>query len=210
MKFKLIVFDMDGVILIVDNFWSRMHYKYNTADEGFRLTEKYLKTNIKKLADEVIGRLWKGKSADGFFELIESAKYNPGVNETFAELKKRRIKTCILTSGPIQLAKKAQKELGVDAVYGNEMIIRNNKITGEYNWLSFDYSHKGETFLRICRDLGINPKEAIVVGDNDQDVFKFEKAGFSIAFNSKSEKLKKSADIVIDDNDLRKVLEFVK
>ena len=210
MKFKLIVFDMDGVILIVDNFWNKMHYKYNTVDEGFKLTEKYLKTDIKKLADEVIGKLWQGKSAEGFFELMESAKYNPGVKETFAELKKKGIKTALLTSGPVQLAKKAQRELGIDAVYGNEIKIKDNKITGEYNWLSFDYSHKGETFLRICGELGIKPEEAIVVGDNDQDIFKFEKAGFSIAFNSNSEKLKKAADVVIDNNNLMEILEFVK
>ncbi|MBN2111492.1 HAD family phosphatase [Candidatus Woesearchaeota archaeon] len=210
MKYKLIVFDMDGVIFTDDNFWSRMHYKYDTVDEGFRLTEKYLKTDVKKLADEVIGKLWKGNSAEGFFELIETAEYNPGARDLFAALKKKGIKTCILTSGPTELARKAQRDLGIDSVYGNEIVIKKNKITGEYKWLSLDYSHKGETFLGICRELYVNPQEAIVVGDNDQDIFKFEKAGFSIAFNSNSEKLKKAADAVIDDNNLMKILEFVK
>jgi len=209
MKYKLIVFDMDGVILKVDNFWTRMHYKYNTVHPGLELTEKYLKTDIKKLADEVIGKLWKGKSADGFYELMDTAVYNPGVEETFAELKKLGIKTCILTSGPVQLAQRAKKKLGIDKVYGNEIIIKGNIITGDYNWLSLDFKHKGENFLKICREFDVNPKEAIAVGDNEQDIYKFEKAGLSIAFNSSSEKLKKSADIVIESNDLRKVLEFV-
>ncbi len=209
MKCKLIVFDMDGVIFVHDNFWNQMHCKYDTVDEGFKLTEKYLKTNIKKLADEVIGRLWKGKSADGFFELIEEAEYNPGAKELFAELRKRKIKICLLTSGPDELAKKAQNELGIDFIFGNRVEIKDGKFTGRYEWLSLDYSHKGETFLGICKKLGIDPKDAIAVGDNDQDVFKFEKAGFSIAFNSNSEKLKKAADAVIDGNDLKEILKYV-
>jgi phosphoserine phosphatase len=210
MKYKLIVFDMDGVIFTEDNFWTRMHHAYGTENPGFELTEKYLKTDVKKLADEVIGKLWKGKPAEPFFELVRTAEYNPGAKETFAELKKLGIKTCILTSGPVHLAERAKEELGIGNVYGNEIKIENSIITGDYNWLSLDYSHKGETFLRICRELGVNPKEAIVVGDNEQDVFKFEKAGFSIAFNSKSGELKSHADAMVNGNDLRKVLEFVK
>lgn len=209
MKYKLVVFDMDGVIFTDDNFWARMHYAYGTENPGFELTEKYLKTDIKKLADEVIGKLWKGKPADKFFGLIRTAVYNPGVRRTFEELKKMGVKTAILTSGPVHLAKKAQQELGTDLVRGNEIIIRDNKITGEYSWLSLDYSHKGETFLGICRELGVKPEDAIVVGDNEQDIYKFEKAGFSIAFNSSSIELKKHADLVIDDADLSKILEFV-
>jgi phosphoserine phosphatase len=209
MRFKLIVFDMDGVIFADDNFWTRMHYVYHTENPGFELTEKYLKTDVKKLADEVIGKLWRGKPADKFLELVKTAAYNPGVRETIAELKKKGVRTCILTSGPVQLARRAQKELGIDAVYGNEIKIKDGKITGQYNWLSLDYSHKGETFLKICRELGVNPEDTIVVGDNEQDIFKFEKAGFSIAFNSGSAELKKHADLIIDDNDLRKILEFV-
>lgn len=209
MKFKLIVFDMDGVIFKDDNFWNRMHYEYDTVDEGFELSKKYLKTNVKKLADEVIGRLWKGKSAEGFFRLIKTAQYNIGAEHLFQELKKTGIKTVILTSGPLQLAQRAQKELGIDSVYGNEIIIKDSKITGDYKWISLDYSHKGETFLGICREFNVKSEEAIVVGDNDQDVFKFEKAGFSIAFNSNSKELKEKADVIIDSGNLMDILEFV-
>ena len=209
MKTKLVVFDMDGVIFEDDNFWARMHIAYKTEDPGFELTEKYLKTNIKKLADEVIGKLWKGKPADKFYELIKTAKYNPGAKETIAKLKEMGIKTAILTSGPIHLAQRAKEELGIDLVRGNEIIIKDGKITGEYNWLSLEYPHKGESFLGICLELGIKPEDAVAVGDNDQDIYKFEKAGLSIAFNSGSIELKNHADLIIEENNLKKILEFV-
>jgi len=209
-KYKLIIFDMDGVIFEHDNFWYRMHEKYNTLHPGLELTEKYLKTDIKKLADEVIGKLWKEKSADGFFELIEDSKYNPGVKETIAELKKLGIKTCILTSGPIHLARRAQKELGIDFVYGNELIIKDNILTGEYNWLSLNYEHKGETVKKICEEHNIKPEETVIVGDNEQDVYKARVVGLSIAFNTRSEELKNECDVVVEGNDLRGILKFIK
>jgi len=209
MRFKLVVFDMDGVIFADDSFWTRVHHAYGTEHPGFELTEKYLKTNIKKLADEVIGKLWKGKDASLFFELVRTAEYNIGVKEVFAGLKQAGIKTCILTSGPVHLAKRAQEELGIDRVYGNEIKIKNGIITGEYSWLSLDYSHKGETFLGICRDFGVKPSETVAVGDNEQDISKFEKAGFSIAFNSHSKKIKEAADAVVEGNDLRGILQFI-
>ncbi len=210
MRFKLIVFDMDGVIFEHNNFWMQLHEALGTLHPGLELTEKYLKTDLKKLADEVIGKLWKGKPAEPFFNLIKNAKYNPGAEETFKKISKLGIKICILTGGPIHLAKRAQEELkGIEKVHGNELIIKDNKITGEYNWIYEDIDHKGEILKDICKEYNIDPLEAIVVGDNDEDAFKFRVAGRSIAFNSKSKELKKAADFIVESNDLREVLKFI-
>jgi phosphoserine phosphatase len=209
MKFKIVIFDMDGVIFEHDNFWMKLHGSLGTLHPGIELTEKYLKTDTKRLADEVIGKLWKGKSAKYFFDLIKNSRYNIGVKETVDELKKRGVKTCILTSGPVQLAERAQKELGIDFVYGNKIIIKDDVITGDYDWLSFDWDHKGEMVKRICKEHNIDVKDTVVVGDNEQDIFKARVAGLSVAFNSKSEKLKKECDFVVDNNDLRKILEWI-
>jgi len=209
MKFKIVIFDMDGVIFENDNFWMKLHEALGTLHPGIELTEKYLKNDTKRLADEVIGKLWKGKSSKSFFELIKNSRYNVGVKEAVSELKKRGVKTCILTSGPVQLAERAQKELGIDFVYGNEIIIKDNIITGEYNWLSFDWDHKGEMVKRICKEHNIDINDTVVVGDNEQDIFKARVAGLSVAFNSKSEKLKKECSHFVDGNDLREILIWI-
>lgn len=209
MRFKLIIFDMDGVIFQGDNFWMRLHEALGTLHPGIELTEKYLKTDLKKLADEVIGKLWKDKPAEPFFRLIKEAEYNPGVKETIEKLKELNIKTCILTSGPIHLAKRAQEELDIGHIYGNELIIKNNIFTGEYNWLSLDFKHKEESFLNICKEHNIDPMETIVVGDNEQDVYKFKVAGRSIAFNTKKKEVREKADFIIEGNNLLEVLKFI-
>lgn len=209
MRFKLIIFDMDGVIFEHDNFWIQLHEALGTLHPGIELTEKYLKTDIKKLADEVIGKLWKDKPTQLYFELIKKAKYNPGVKETIKELKKLGLKTCILTSGPIHLAQRAKDELDIDFIYGNELVIKDDKFTGEYVWLSLHWDHKGEFLKRICKEHYIDPLETIVVGDNEQDIYKFKVAGRSIAFNTKKDLVRKEADFIIEGSDLREVLKFI-
>lgn len=208
-RFKLIIFDMDGVIFKHDNFWMQLHESLGTLHPGIELTEKYLKTDVKRLADEVIGKLWKDKPAEPYFTLIKNAKYNGGVKETIKKLHELKIKTCILTSGPIHLAKRAQKEIGIDFIYGNELIIKNNKLTGEYNWLSLEYGHKGDSIKKICKEHNIDILETIVVGDNEQDIYKFRVAGRSIAFNAKKKEVKDAADFIVEGNDLREVLKFL-
>lgn len=207
--FKLIVFDMDGVIFEGDNFWLQLHKAYDTLHPGIELTEKYLKTDLKRLADEVIGKLWKGKPIDPYFKLIKDAKYNKGVKETIDKIKELGIKTCILTSGPIHLARRAKDELGIDFIYGNELIIKDEKLTGEYSWLSLHWDHKGDFLKRICKEHNVDTSETIVVGDNEQDVYKFRLAGRSIAFNTRRKIVRESADYIIEGNDLREVLKFI-
>lgn len=209
MRFKLIIFDMDGVIFKGDNFWMRLHEALDTLHPGIELTEKYMKTDLKKLAELVIKGLWKGKPAEPFFDLIKNAEYNPGVKETFKKLKKLDIKICILTGGPIHLAQRAKEELGVDYIYGNELMIKDNIMTGEYNWLYDTWDLKGKLVKEICKEHNIDPLETIVIGDNEQDIYKFRVAGRSIAFNSKSKELKKAADFIVESDNLREVLKFI-
>ncbi len=208
-NFKLIVFDLDGVIFKDRNFWRLMHKAYDTEKEGIAHEEKYLKTNYQKLVDEVIGRLWKGKPADKYLELLQSASYNPGVKETIAAIKKKGLKTAIISSSALGLVKRAQQELGIDYAFGNDLVIKDNKISGEFV-PAHDFHGKGITLQHLCKDLGISPKEAIAVGDGDNDVPKFKVAGFSIAFNAYDPELKRIADAVVESDDLRDILPYIR
>ena len=99
--------------------------------------------------------------------------------------------------------------LCIDFIYGNELVIKDKRITGGYNWLSLEWNHKGESIRKICEEHNIGLLDTIVVGDNEQDVYKFNVAGRSIAFNTKRDSVKKAADFIIEGNDLREVLRFI-
>ncbi len=207
-KPKLVVFDLDGVIFEHDNFYSQMHERYSTEEKGRALERKYLKSNTQKLAELVIGKLWAGKSDREYWSLIEKARFNPGAEEAVAELKRKGIKTMILTSAVEDLARKAQKELGIDYVAANWMETKEGKITGRFRWRIL-WDGKGLILEDFCRDNGIRLEQTACVGDNENDVSMMRKAGLSIAFNTRSETLKEQCDVVIDSNDLREILKYV-
>ncbi len=208
---KLIVFDMDGVIFKSTNFWLELHRKFGTYEEGKVLTEKYLYTDYPKLVDEVVGRLWKGRDARPFFELIDELEYTEGVKECISELKERGFKTAIISSGEKHLALRAQKELGIDYIFTNELVIKNKKITGDFIWpVGADSKH---VILRqLCEKLGITEKDVIFVGHDESDL-KIAKVvsdagGLVIGFMPE-ENFMNLADEIIEIDDLWKIVNII-
>ncbi|MBR9675442.1 HAD-IB family phosphatase, partial [Candidatus Woesearchaeota archaeon] len=131
---RLVCFDMDGVIFESINFWMEVHKKLGTYEEGVSLTKEFLKTDYQRLVDEVVGRLWKGKNADAYYELVNTTKYVKGVGEVFKTLKEEGYLTAIISAGSLDLAKRAQNNLGIDYIYANELIIEDNIIIGGFKW----------------------------------------------------------------------------
>src|SRR3989344_4353495 len=129
---KLVVFEMDGVLFEHTDFWPDLQRKLGTYEQSKKLTEKYLYDDYRKLIGEFIEKLWKGMDAKSFFELIEEMEYTPGTKECISDLKEKGIKTAIISSGEKHLALRAQKELGIDYIFSNELVIKKNKITGSF------------------------------------------------------------------------------
>jgi len=201
---------MDGVIFKDSNFWLRLHEVFGTLEEGKKLTKKYLYTNYAKLVEEVVTKLWKGKDATSYYSLVKTIPYSDGVQELFRQIKKQDLLVAIVSSGSIDLARRAQHDLGIDFIYANELIIKNNLVTGEFVWpLGAGTEKKVEIISHLCKDLGIPPEEVIFIGDSESDIHACEYVGLSIAFNSKSKELKEAASHVVEGDDLRKVLPFL-
>ncbi len=201
---------MDGVLFKPRNFWYALHEKFGTLKEGKHLTTKYLHTDYAKLVKEVVGRLWKGKSATEYYTLVKSIEYMSGVAKVFETIKNKDFLTAIISSGSIDLARRAQHDLGIDFIYANELVIQDNTVTGEFIWPMGAGTHKkAEIISHLCTDLGILPKECIYIGDNRTDIESFRLVGLAIAFNSDCDELKKIADHIIETDDLSDILSYI-
>lgn len=210
MGIKLVCFDMDGVIFEDINFWFELHKRFGTLKEGLALTEKYLKTDYDTLVREVVQKLWKGRDAKPYFELVNSLKYVPGVKETFEYLKNKGCKTAIISASGIDAAKRVQKDFAVDCIYANELVIKDNKVSGEFIWpVGAGNEKKAEIIKKLCKKIGISPKECAYIGDSETDIEAFKEVGLSIAFNTTSDKLKKAATYVVSGKNLKAIVPFL-
>lgn len=210
MKYKLICFDMDGVIFNVMSFWMELHKRFGTYKQGKALTDTYLHIDYGRLVEEVVVKLWKGKDAAAYYDLVDSLEYLPGVKQTFEYIHTKGYITAIISSSSIDAARRVQKDFGVDHIFANQLMIKDGKVSGEFLWpIGAGKEKKVEIIQDLCSDLGISVKETIYVGNDDTDIEAFKEVGLSIAFNSGSEELKKVATHVVDSNNLSDVLEYV-
>ena len=210
MNYKLICFDIDGVIFKDVNFWMELHKSFNTLEQGKILTEKYLHSDYPRLVEEVVVNLWKGRDAKPYFDLVNSLEYLPGVKQMFDYVKSKGFISALISASSIEVARRVQKDFGVDHIFANELIIRDNKVSGEFLWpLGAGKEKKADIIRNLCNDLNISPKETIYIGDSDKDIEAFKEVGLSIAFNSNCKELKDIATFVVDSDNLSKVLKYL-
>ena len=208
--YKIICFDMDGVIFKDVNFWMELHKKFGTLKQGIEVTKKYLHTDYDKLVEEVVVKLWKGKDAKPYYDLVNSIEYSHGVKETFGHIKKRGYMTAIVSASSIDVARRVQKDYCVDHIFANELVIRNGSVAGEFLWpIGAGKEKKAKIIRDLCSDLDILLKDCIYVGNSDTDIEAFKEVGLSIAFNPTSEELEKAATYTIKSNNLKDILKYI-
>jgi len=210
MKYKLICFDLDGVIFKPHNFWIELHKVFGTFEKGKKLTEKHLHNDYGKLVEEVVVKLWKGRDAGPYYKLVDSVEYNKGVKAVFEYVKEKGLITAIVSSSSIDAAKRVKRDFQVDYIFANELVIKDGKVSGEFVWpIGAGKENKARIIRDLCSDLGISPEECIYIGDNDVDIEAFKEVGLSIAFNSDSDELKKAAIFVVESRNLSDVLKYI-
>ncbi|MFH1072345.1 MAG: HAD family phosphatase [Nanoarchaeota archaeon] len=210
MHYKLLCFDLDGVIFKDANFWMALHERFGTLEKGKELTKKYLSSDYDRLVQEVVGKLWKGKDARPYYALIDSLEYVPGVAEVFQYVRNKGMMTAIISASSIDAARRVQKEFGVDHVFANELVIREGKVSGEFSWpIGAGNEKKAEILRKLSASLNISLDECIYVGDSETDIEAFKIVGMSIAFNATSEELKRAATYKVDSKNLSDILQYI-
>lgn len=208
MAIDLVIFDMDGVLFEGHNFWLELHKKYGTEKPGLELANKYLTSDYDALAIQVARDLWKGKSAMAYNLLVKERVYQAGVVEVFDYLKQENIPSAILSSGPYDLALRAQKDLGIDAVWANRLSIEDGLLTGEVEVMVRDHEKQDMGRTVIAR-FETTPSHTAFVGDSDADLGLAQIVGLPIAYNSNSEALNRACKHVLRYGELKQLISIL-
>jgi HAD superfamily phosphoserine phosphatase-like hydrolase len=216
MKYKLVAFDLDGTIIDgTASVWSTLHRFFGIDEhpERVALRERFLSGEMTYGAWAVEDiKLLKKHGADraSMLKALSSLKLMDGTRKTLETLKARGCKLAIVSwSLDIVLQKfLPDYEKIFDHVYVHRLFFNGD---GSIKNIVTDTKLRDKAVLlrEICSKEGISPGDCVFVGDYDNDVEAAQLAGFSIAFNSKSEKLKEVADVVIERKDLKEILKYL-
>jgi len=205
---KLAVFDFDSTLMdgeTIDFLAEPLGLKEKVAS----ITEMAMKGELDFFESLIMRvKLLEGLEEKKVDEICRNLPFMPGADEIIKALKENGVKVMVFSGGFRNATSYAREVLGFDADFSNKLHSKNGILTGLVGGeMMFSHS-KGDMLKRIQNILGVTPEETMVVGDGANDLSMFECAGTRVAFCAK-EILKKHANIIIEEKDLTKILEFL-
>lgn len=205
---KLAVFDFDSTLMdgeTLDIIAKETEY-YKEIKE---ITEKGMKGEI-DFFESLISRvaLLEGMKLKKVNEICASLPIMKGAEETIKELKNKNYK-CVCFSGGFKNATLIFVEkLKLDGEFSNIFHTKNNILTGKVGGEMMFSNSKGNMLLALQKLLNISYNDTLVIGDGANDLSMFKYAKNRVAFCSK-EILKKEANIIINEKDLRLLIDKI-
>jgi phosphoserine phosphatase len=116
-------------------------------------------------------------------------RLNPGVERFVAACRAAGMATLLVSGGFSFFAERVRARLGLDHARSNVLEIVDGRLTGrtlDQAWGDLvDGAEKRRALLELCAQLGIEPAQAIAVGDGANDLPMMAAAGLSIAYHPK-------------------------
>jgi len=213
-KKRLVVFDLDGTLIDGTVYiWQTLYEKFvPDRSESRKVTKAYYSGEItyeQWFTHDIETFKSCGVNRDKILECVRSLRLMKGARETLCHLKEKG-HVLALISGSLSIV---LDELFPDHPFDHVMINEihfdeRGEITGG-TATPYDVEKKGEGLELLASREGIELKDCVFIGDNENDLSIAAKAGFPIAFNCKSERLAELSKVVIKEKDLTKVLEVI-
>jgi phosphoserine phosphatase len=205
---KLCVFDFDSTLMDGEtiDFLAKEH---GVEKEVSMITEAAMRGELdffESLTTRV--GLLKGMNARKAEEICQALPLMNGAKEAIAGLKAKGY-TVVVFSGGFRIATTPAKAiLGFDVDFANVLHARDGHLSGLVGGdMMFGFS-KGDMLRRVQNLLNISYDNTIAVGDGANDISMFECAAKKVAFCAKPI-LKNAANVVIDEKDMRNLLQFI-
>jgi phosphoserine phosphatase len=108
-----------------------------------------------------------------------------GGEAMLAGVKAAGLKTLLVSGGFTFFTERLKERLGLDYANANVLEIVNGKLTGRVIGAIVDADEKKRTVEQVCAEMGIDTRQAIVMGDGANDLKMMGIAGLSVAFRAK-------------------------
>ena len=214
-SYQLIAFDMDSTLInieCVDEIADAAGRKAEVA----AITEAAMQGLITDYKESLRQRvaLLKGVTV-GHMEQVfaERLRSNPGAKELITAAKAAGLTTLLVSGGFTFFADRVKASLGIDFARSNRLEVEDGLLTGrmvDQPWGDIcDGAEKRRTLLEMASLMGIDPSQAIAVGDGANDLPMMGAAGLSVAYHAKPA-VRAQANIAINQGGLDRLLEVLR
>lgn len=208
-RLRLVVFDVDGTLMNVVSSWQFLHEKLGTWNKGKQHAEQFFRGVITyEEWARLDASLWKGLKLETVQKIVDSIPYTNGAKDVITFLRKNCFKVVLLSAGLSPVTERIEREIGVDASLANDLKVENGFLTGEVK-VNVSVNNKDMILLRMLKKFNLGTNECAAVGDDETLIPLFKKVSLSIAFNPRTEAVKKQANIVVKSDDLHEVLSYL-
>jgi phosphoserine phosphatase len=184
--FKLVAMDMDSTLITIeciDEIADMQGLKPQVAE----ITEAAMRGEI-EFRESLTRRvaLLKGLDAGALQRVYdERLRLSPGAATMLAAVRASGLKTLLVSGGFTFFTDRMKERLDLDYTHSNLLEIADGTLTGRVSGAIVDADEKKATVERVCAELGISPKQAIVMGDGANDLKMMGISGLSVAFRAK-------------------------
>jgi phosphoserine phosphatase len=182
---RLVAFDMDSTLInaeIIDEL-ARLH---GVGEEVAAITERAMRGEIGfQESFRRRAQLLAGLEAGALDHVARTVALNEGAHRLIQVLKHFGYKTAIISGGFQYVGEHLQRELGIDYVFANRLVIRDGVMTGEVEGSIVDAARKAECLLEIAEREGIARQQTIAIGDGANDLPMLSVAGLGVAYHAK-------------------------
>ncbi len=201
---KLVFIDMSGTLVKGSGANSGADF----LGKGYVYREIYPSFKSGDISmDELLTRTyacWEGLSLKDLPKIYARFEFNAGAKETVRAIRKKGIRTALLTFIPTPLSELFKKDLGFDFITGTVLEVKNGKFTGKVLALPED---KGREAMKLLAKAHISPDDAISIGDRKDDAKVFEKVRFGIAYKGDEAANKAARYRIADFRELLAIIE---
>jgi phosphoserine phosphatase len=208
--FGLVAMDMDSTLITIeciDEIADMQGLKPQVAE----ITEAAMRGEI-EFRESLTRRvaLLKGLDAGALQRVYdERLQLSPGADRMLAAVKAAGMKTLLVSGGFTFFTDRMKTRLGLDYTHSNVLEILDGKLTGRVVGGIVDAEEKKHTVERVCADLNISPRQAIVMGDGANDLKMMGISGLSVAFRAKPV-VRAQADVALNFVGLDGILNLLK
>ena len=210
--FKLIAFDMDSTLInieCIDEIADAAGRKAEVA----AITEAAMRGEIADYKDSLRRRvaLLKGVTVAHMDEVLNHRlQLNPGAENLVKSCQVAGMKVLLVSGGFTFFTDHVRDRLNINWTRSNVLEVAHGELTGrmvDQAWGDIcDGEEKRKMLLETCAQMGIQPTQAIAMGDGANDLPMMGVAGLSVAYHAKP-KVREQAMVAIEEGGLDRLLE---